>query len=119
MMKSRANKSDRVEKPAKAAAPPDPSHDRAKRLKHAAKLLVAGDAGAERDAVDLLRASLAHSDKQDERARWLGVSPRYLRYLLSDEVGLVTRHQGIYGRAKGYSDAALAGERPAGSGWPS
>lgn len=83
----------------------DPSEARGLRVKSLMPLYQLGDKNAEAEIVDLLRESIKQAgDKQPDRASWLGISPRYLRELLSEEVGLTKNNADLHGRGQGFKD---------------
>ena len=84
---------------------PDETSQRGDRVKALVQMHRVSDAASTNELLSLLRQSIEKAgDKQPERAAWLGVSSRYLRYLLSDDFGLAKDHHEVYGRSKGLND---------------
>jgi len=105
MHKPRKNKSERVIKEPKTPAPVNEAANRGIRLKALMQLAEIGDANAEKELVVMLTESISKAgDKQIERAEWLGISVRYLKHIISGEVGLSQRHPEIHGRVQGKND---------------
>jgi len=80
---------------------------RGQRVKALMPLLALGDEWAEQEIVDLLAESLKRAgDTQPRRAAWLGIVTRYLRHLLSSEVGITTKYPEVHGRQQGKNSRA-------------
>lgn len=83
----------------------DPGIERGRRLKALMALHAIGDANATQEIVRTLLESIEQAgDKQPDRAAWLGISVRYLRHLLSEDVGLTKLDPNVHGRARGFND---------------